>query len=85
MSDDPCKHLKDEYESALNEWDEACQAASIFVGTTTVEDIHNSPPLNGDEMMKAYARKDAAFEKYKKAMSAYFECQEKYKQKKRNH
>ena len=81
MSDDPCKQLKEEYESALIEYEDADQAASAFVSTKTLEELDNHPPLNGEEVRKAYNRREAAREKYEKAMKVYFECREKYKNK----
>jgi hypothetical protein len=77
MSDDPCKQLKEEYEAALIEYDEASQTASAFVSFKTLEELDNSHPLDGEEVGKAYDRRDAAREKYEKAMKAYFECRNK--------
>jgi hypothetical protein len=79
MTDDPCKHLFEEYVHAMEDWTAASAASRQWASTEPLSPTEDISPLTlaqTEQMRKDFEREDAARKKYVAAMDAYFVCRE---------
>lgn len=80
MSEDPCASERETYFRALQEWQDASEAARKWVGTKPLDPnrVSAKPPQFIEDMRKAYGLEEKALEAYLAANNALYDCQEKH-------